>query len=194
MKYLTETANPTEMLKDSLILDFKELWWKMAFADVVVDLFETSTWEGVDYEPLLNITHAKIAPHAVYQERCKNYVQMAALTASNNVSEARCSNRSVAILFLMRDFNRESANEVNENRKKEGKKKIARVEGRKRVEMFSKYCDHFNESTDKARVEVKDNQYRCLIDFIDGDKNRISRVDLKARKENMQRKLSSRAK
>ena len=50
--------------------------------------------------------------------------------------------------LLMRNFNRESADEVNENRKKEGKKKIARVEGRKRVEMFSKHCDRFNESTD----------------------------------------------
>ena len=67
MKYLMETVNPSEMLKDSLILDFKELWWKMAFADIVVDLFETSTWEGVDYAPLLNIIHAKIAPHAVHQ-------------------------------------------------------------------------------------------------------------------------------
>ena len=101
---------------------------------------------------------------------------MAALNASNNVSEARRSNWSVAISFSIRDFNRESADEVNENRKKEGKKKIARVEGRKRVEMFSKYCDGFNESTDKARVEVGDNQYWCLVNFIDGDKNRISRV------------------
>ena len=95
---------------------------------------------------------------------------MAALNASNNVSEARRSNRSVAISFLMRDFNRESADEVNKNRKNKRKKKIARVEGRKRVEMFSKYCDCFNESTDKARVEVGDNQYWCLVDFIDGVK------------------------
>ena len=51
MKYLTELADPEDLLKDPLIANKKELWFEMASADVVVDLFDTSTWNGSDYEP-----------------------------------------------------------------------------------------------------------------------------------------------
>ena len=38
MAYLTELADPQEILKDSFVSDQKELWWKMAFADMIVSL------------------------------------------------------------------------------------------------------------------------------------------------------------
>ena len=63
----------------------------MASADVVVDLFDTLTWNGSDYEPLLDLVHKIIVPHVLHQQRCENHVQMAALTASNNAGEGRRS-------------------------------------------------------------------------------------------------------
>ena len=49
MIYLTQLADPKEILKDDLIVDQKDLWWEMGFSDSVVDLFDVSTWNDVDY-------------------------------------------------------------------------------------------------------------------------------------------------
>ena len=82
MEYLTELADPKEMLKDSLLCAEKDLWWKMAFANQLVDLFDTSTWCGTDYEPLVDLIHGMVVPHAVHQQLAENYVQAAALVSS----------------------------------------------------------------------------------------------------------------
>ena len=59
MEYLTELADAKVMLCDTLLSVHKDLWWKMAFADDVVDLFDIETWSNVDYEPLVELVHQK---------------------------------------------------------------------------------------------------------------------------------------
>ena len=91
MEYLTELVDVKAMLRDTLLGVHKDLWWKMSFTGDVVDLFDSETWSTVDYEPLVDLVHQKNAPHALHQQRCKKHLQMAALTASNNVGEGRRS-------------------------------------------------------------------------------------------------------
>ena len=183
MKYLTELADPKDMLKDALLSVQWDLWMQMAFAEEVVDLFDRSTWATHDYEPLLDLVHANIAPHALHQQRCENHVQMAALTASNNVGEGRRSDRAAALSYLMRDFNMKSVTEVKSIRNAHGKSdKIDRVEGRQRIQLFADYCDSFNSRVEHTRATAGEEKCRCLLDFIAGDTNKISRVDLEARK------------
>ena len=98
-----------EMLKDSPLTGEKDLWWEMAFADTVVDLFDELTWGCSNYAPLVNLVHQKSGLHALYQQRCKNYVQMTALTASTNVKEGRRSDRANTLSCVMRKFNRKVA-------------------------------------------------------------------------------------
>ena len=74
MKYLTELADPKDLLKYPLIVKEKELWFEMASADVVVDLFDTSNSSGNDFEPLLDLIHKRIVPHALHQQRCENHM------------------------------------------------------------------------------------------------------------------------
>ena len=38
-----ELADPQEMPKENLVSEQRELWWKMAFADIVVNLFDALT-------------------------------------------------------------------------------------------------------------------------------------------------------
>jgi len=45
--------------------------------------------------------------------------------------------------------------------------------------MFANHCDAFN----SGFAGVCNEKYQQLLDFISGDKNKISRVDLEARKE-----------
>ena len=47
------------MLKDTLISNHKALKPKMAFVDEVMNLVDGSTWDGIDYEPLLDLVHKK---------------------------------------------------------------------------------------------------------------------------------------
>ena len=63
----------------------------MDFVDKVVDMFNESTWNGVDHKPHLDLVHKIKAPHTMHQQQYKSHVQMATLTASNNVGEGRCS-------------------------------------------------------------------------------------------------------
>ena len=67
MEYLTELEDPKDMLKDILLSVQWDLWMQMAFAEDIVDLFDRSTLATNDYEPLLDLVLAKIAPHALHQ-------------------------------------------------------------------------------------------------------------------------------
>jgi hypothetical protein len=65
---------------------------------------------------------------------------MAALTASTNVNEGRRSDRSNALSYIMRPFNRIAVLEIKSIREEEAsanKKTINRVEGRQRVQVFA---------------------------------------------------------
>ena len=110
-----------------------------------------------------------------HQQWRENHVQMAALTASNNVSEGRRSDREASLLFIMRRFSRFAADEVNKARKEKGKKNVLRVEGCQNVQLFSAYCDSFNARVARADVGEK---YRQLVRYLEGDTNRMSRADL----------------
>ena len=99
MQYITEIADVNEMLADPLIVCQWDLWMKMAFAEEVVDLFDEDSWAGVDYTPLVDLVHQWIATHPLHQQRCENYVQLAALVASTNVSEGRRLDRLNAFCF-----------------------------------------------------------------------------------------------
>ena len=90
----------------------------MADADEVVNLFDKSTWDDADYEPLVCLIHQKVVPHALHQQRCENHVQMAAYTASTNVREGRRTDRANALSYIVRAFNREAVIEVTSNRGK----------------------------------------------------------------------------
>lgn len=60
--------------ESSLIAKKKEQWFEMASAGDVVDIFDTSTWNSNNFEPLLDLVHNMIVPHVLPQQRYKNRV------------------------------------------------------------------------------------------------------------------------
>ena len=50
MRYLTQGANATEILKDPLIQKHKDLLFKSLVAVETVDFFDEDTWDGENYE------------------------------------------------------------------------------------------------------------------------------------------------
>ena len=49
--------------------------------------------------------------------------------------------------------------------------------------MYADHCDGFNSRTNQTRADIGDEKYKQLLNYIDGDANKISRVDLEERKE-----------
>jgi hypothetical protein len=64
------------------------------------------TWDGVDYELLVNLVHNKIGSHALHQQLCKTHVQMVALIASTNVNESYRLNLPNVRSYIMCPLNR----------------------------------------------------------------------------------------
>ena len=185
MEYLTELADPEvmladpkAMLADPLVSREKELLMTYAFAAKEVDLFDQSTWDGVDYEPLVDLVHELIVPHAVHQQLAESYVQSAALVAQTNVDEDRRSNRVNALSYVVRDFSKKAKAEI----KAKTGKDVRRVESKDRVRLYSEHCDEFREKVDKAKAILGKEKYKDLVLFLQGDANRVSRIDLEARK------------
>ena len=95
---------------------------------------DKSTWGDVDYTPFVEGIWRKVAIHAHHQQRCENYVQMAALIAKTLVGEARRTWRAIAVSTIIRRFNLWALDKVrSEEKDLEKRKKIKRVSGSKRL-------------------------------------------------------------
>ena len=102
------------MLLGLLIRDQKDLWWKMGITDNIINLFDTSTYGIVNYEPIVDLVHGKVVTHPLNHQRQENYIQMTVSTASTNVGKGRRTDRSGDLSYLMRPFNRDTVEKVKE--------------------------------------------------------------------------------
>lgn len=106
-----------------------------------------------------------IQPH--HQQRCENFVQMAALIARTLVGESRRTWRAISISTLIRRFNMWALEEVKKAEKDpEKRKKIKRVRGSKRVELFTIFIKKFRIEVERARSMIDDEQYKKIWDSI----------------------------
>ena len=144
-------------------------------------MIDKSTWAGEDYEPLVNGIWQDIMPHAHHQQRCENYVQMAALIAKTLVKEARRTWRAIAVSTIIRRFNIQA---VERKRKTEAdpakRNKITRVEGRYRIEYFSDFVGNFRKEVGRARNQTSDERYKEIVASIAKTDNKVSADEEKA--------------
>jgi len=57
MAFLTAGADPSTMREDPIIQKEWPLLKEMAEATNVVDIYDPLTWNGIDFEPVLDIVH-----------------------------------------------------------------------------------------------------------------------------------------
>ena len=84
---------------------------KIAKATNVVDMYDSSTWDGIDFEPVLDIVHRQIAPHANHQQRTESGVKGIADQSRTGVGEDRRNARSITHYYFTREHNK-SAKEL----------------------------------------------------------------------------------
>jgi hypothetical protein len=83
----------------------------MAEATNVVDIYDSSTWDGIDFEPILDIVHRQIEPHANHQQRTESGVKGIADQPRTGVGEDRRNARNITHYYFTREHNK-SAKEL----------------------------------------------------------------------------------
>jgi hypothetical protein len=95
---------------------------------------DKSTWDGIEFEALRCGILRYIGIHAHHQQRCENFVQMAALIAKTRVGEKRRTWRGFCHSVLLRLVKMHSvARRKKEEEDKEKEFKGRRVSGSYRV-------------------------------------------------------------
>ena len=147
-----------------------------------IEFIDKSTWDDVDYEPLLDGIWKDIGIHSHHQQQCENYVLMPALIAKTLVGEARRIWRAIAPSAVMRPFNQ---NAVDEKRVAEKdpikRKKIKRIEGYDQIKLFSTFIDKHLRSVEIARSKISDKIYKAIRESIEkkDNKNKVSAEEQK---------------
>ena len=121
---------------------------------------DKSTWQGEDYTDLVEAVWREIGIIAHHQQRCENYVQMAALITKTMYGEVRRTWRSITTSTIIRRFNADAiaimrANETDE-------KKLAnmrRATGYQRQKLFSEFMDYFLKKVKTTRKDLTQDEY-----------------------------------
>ena len=109
-------------------------------------------WAGVNFEPVLKGVCQDIVIHTMHQQRCENFVQMAALITKTLVGEARGTWRAIVVSTTIRQFNLwaiETRRKVGPNQVKRDKMK--RVEGHHCIDLFIIFLRDFIKKVQRER-------------------------------------------
>ena len=111
MAFLTAGADPFAMREDHIIKKEWPLLKKMAKATNVVAIYDSSTWDGIDFEPILDIVYRQVAPHANHQQRTESGVKSIAYQSRTGVGEDRWNARNITHYYFTCEHNK-SAKEL----------------------------------------------------------------------------------
>ena len=91
----------------------------LASLDEPVDLLGNDC--PAELKPLSDAIWSQIAIHAIHQQRCENFVQLAGLIALAGGGEARRSCRAIIVASIIQRFNQWALADQNAELKAEGK-------------------------------------------------------------------------
>ena len=108
MPFLVYNANPTA-IRQSPIFEDPTVWqllMDIAQSPDIIDIYDTDTWNGKDYSPVLDVVHRRIANHANHQQRIESMVKAIADHSRTNVGENRRNARNLIESYFTRENNR----------------------------------------------------------------------------------------
>lgn len=154
---------------------------------------DPSTWGDDDYTSFVDYIWRKICIHSHHQQRCENFVQMAALIARTLVGEKRRTWRAIILSTITRRFNIWAVEKLRAAAPDEEKKaKIIRAEGSAYLALFSEYWDEqVEKDINDARLEATPEEYLELKKSIEDPQNKSSAKEIEARKAEFKQSLTS---
>jgi len=112
--------------------------------------------------------------HAAHQQRCENYVQMAALVSKTLVGEKRRTWRSICQSVIMRPFNMQALERrVEEDSEKGSEFKGRRVRGRHRIQYFLDWMRRFVKEANAAKQTLGAERVEVLRLSIDDETQKV---------------------
>lgn len=168
--------------------------------DAKKKIVDETTWNGHNYHGLLEGIWQQVAIHSNHQQRCENYVQMAALIAKTLVGEARRTWRAIIISTLIRRFNQWAVDKARAEEKEKVRKlneeqfdkcligekykfikerRIDRVNGSQRIKYFTQYIRKFLEDRKKMKNSISKADWNQIRDSIATTNNKVSADELR---------------
>ena len=157
MKYLTIGVDPWKILEIDFIKDNLDLLFKMADAQVPVDINDKSTWGDEDYTTVADMIHQRIVAHPVHQQGCESHVQSGGHVRQTGVGEERGSQRLTLHSYIIRTSNSKFKQLERATREtEEDKKKVKTVWSAKRVHLFGEEYDRISNEWAEAAALLGD--------------------------------------
>ena len=180
MEYLTSEVDRADVVKLDFVMQQYDQIELLASFKEPIDLLDGDV--PAELKPLSDAIWSQIAIHAIHQQRCENFVQLAGLIALTKVGEARRSCRAIIIAAIIRRFNQWGLEHRNQELKSDGKPAIKRLQGSVKTRLFLDYLDQFMESAEDARVELGEDAWKKIY-------RRLATTEMKASKRERDRAL-----
>lgn len=137
-------------------------------------LVDKSTWGDYDYSPLrINILRM-IAIHSNHQQRCENFVQMAAIICKTSVKELRRTVLAICTSGILRPFNQQSLG-------REIARGMDRKErGARQIREYCEYVDSYIKDINIARDVLGKDKCTALHKSISTKRNKRSAAEAEA--------------
>jgi len=201
MHYLTVDADRSVIMSTPFVKSHWDQIEKLGMCDGVVNLLDKDSWgkntsgDSYDFSALKDAIWNEIAIHSSHQQRCENYVQLAALVSKTNVGEVRRTMRAIILSTVIRPFHMWAKKEIV--KRNPDKKAPRRVEGQVRGELLIKFIERFSRKLAKAKRALSLKRYEQLKNkLMDRTKKTSARyrnersIEFKACLENNMRKMT----
>jgi len=195
MQYLTADADRKVITSTPFVKSHWDQIQKLGMCEHVVDLLDEDSWgedtrgNPYDFSALRDAIWNEIAIHSSHQQRCENYVQLAALVSKTRVGEVRRTLRAIILSTIIRPFHMWAKQEIV--RRNPEKKAPRRVEGQIRGELLIKFVDQFRRKLNRAKRSISNERYdaikKKLIDQNEKTSARYTTENMEKMKESLEK-------
>ncbi len=167
MEYLTANADRSAIMSSPFVKGHWDQIEKLGMCGHVVSPLQKSTWgqdangNPYDFTELSDAIWNEISIHSNHQQRCENYVQLAALVSQTKVGEVRRTLRAIILSTIIRPFHIWAKEQIME-RNPDRKKPPRRVEGTIRSELLIEFVTRFRQKLKRAKQLMGIDRYEAI--------------------------------
>lgn len=176
MEYITAEADRGVIMQSPFVKRHWKDIEKLAMCEGDVDIFKKQTWgtdtngNPHDFSRLQDAIWEEVAIHASHQQRCENFVQLAALVSKTNVGEKRRTLRAIILSSIIRPFHIWAKQKLDERHGKNTR----RVEDTNRGELLIEFLEEYIKRIEKALLRFNKQQRKDILERLTNTNEKTS--------------------